>query len=83
MQKSVLIGMGFDCEDGHLRLTKGENFRIYGGSEGTHESMQEKAIKFNEQLDKRGKSLDDISGEEFYDIAHQIGLKVPNKIKRR
>ena len=69
--------MGFDCKDGHLRITKGENFRLYGGSQKTHEFMQEKAIKFNEQLDKRNKTIDEISREKFYEIATKIGLKVP------
>jgi hypothetical protein len=79
MDKSVLLGMGFDCKDGHLRITKGKNFRLYGGSEETHQIMQEKAIKINEQLDRRGKSLDEISSKEFYDIIHNVGLKTPKK----
>lgn len=77
MDKSYLLGLGFDCRDGHLRITKGKNFRIYGGSDETHQMMQEKAIKFNERLDKKGKTLDGISVNEFRDIAHSIGLSVP------
>ncbi len=42
--RRVLTGFGFDHKDGHVRLTKGENFRLLGGSEETHEEMQEKAI---------------------------------------
>ncbi len=43
--------------------------------------MFEKVTKFNEQLDKRGKKLENISENEFYDIANKIGLKVhdPNR----
>lgn len=82
LYKRVLLGLGFDCKDGHLRATKGENFRLYGGSDQTHEMMQEKAIKFNEQLNKRRKSLDDISEKEFHDIAESIGLKVPKDKKQ-
>ena len=37
--------------------------------------MQENCIKFNEELSKRHKKLDEISKNEFYDIAHKIGLK--------
>lgn len=76
MDKSLLLGLGFDNKDGHLRITKGKNFRLYGGSKKTHELMQEKAIKFNEQLDSRGKNLDNISTEEFHEIAHHIGFRV-------
>ncbi|MFH1778870.1 MAG: hypothetical protein ABH847_02435 [Candidatus Omnitrophota bacterium] len=73
--RKILLGLGFDCDDGHRRITVGENFRLYGGSKATHEIMKEKAIKFNEQLKKRGKTLNEISTKEVYDIAHKIGLK--------
>ena len=74
--KRVLLGLGLDSKDGHVRITKGKNFHLFGGSEETHDIMQEKAIKFNEQLDKRNKTLDDINEEEFFDIAKKVGLKV-------
>ncbi|MDO8525959.1 MAG: hypothetical protein Q7S07_05695 [Candidatus Omnitrophota bacterium] len=74
--RRMLLGMGFDSKDGHLRITKGENFRLFGGSEETHDMMQEKAIKFNEQLDKRHKKIEDINEKEFRDISRVIGLKI-------
>jgi len=77
VSKSYLLGLGFDNEDGHLRITRGKNFRLYGGSEDTHSLMQEKAIKFNEHLKQAGKTLDEISKKEFRDIAEKIGLKLP------
>ncbi len=77
LQKRILLGLGFDSKDGHIRITKGGNFRLLGGSQETHEIMQEKAIKFNEQLDKRHKTLDDIDDGEFIEIAKVIGLKIP------
>lgn len=76
LYKKMLMGLGFDAKDGHVRITKGQNFRLFGGSEETHDQMQEKAVKFNEQLEKRRKTLDDISDNEFYDIARTVGLKV-------
>ena len=75
--RKIILGLGFDSKDGHLRITKGDNFRLFGGSEDTHEMMQEKAIKFNEHLDKRHKSLEDISQKEFREISKAIGLKIP------
>jgi hypothetical protein len=74
--KSLLLGLGLDCDDGHTRITKGKNFRIYGGSRETHEKMQEKAIKFNEHLKKRGKTLEEISNKELREIADKIGFRV-------
>lgn len=77
--RKILLGLGFDAKDGHVRITKGDNFRLYGGSEETHEMMQEKSIKFNEQLEKRRKTLDDITDKEFSDIAKKVGLSVEGK----
>lgn len=81
LNKKILLGLGLDSKDGHVRVTKGKNFRLYGGSEETHEVMQEKAVKFNEHLAKRGKTLDEIHQEEFSEIAEKIGLKIPKKKK--
>ena len=70
--KAGMLGIGLDNEDGHKRLTRGDNFLLVGGSEETHEVMQETAIKVNEQLAKRGKRLEDASPEELRDIFHKI-----------
>jgi hypothetical protein len=72
--KRLLLGLGFDCRDGLWRVTRGENFRLYGGSEETHGEMQEKAIKLNEQLEKRKKTLDTVSIDELAEIAHKVRL---------
>lgn len=69
--KSQLLGIGFDGDDGHKRITRGENFTIAGGSEETHDHMAETAIKFNEKLHRKGKSLDDVSREEFIDMIRE------------
>ncbi|HEX9047804.1 MAG TPA: hypothetical protein VF988_12325 [Verrucomicrobiae bacterium] len=73
-RKAALLGIGLDT-DGHKRITTGENFALVGGSEETHEVMTEKAIKINEKLKARGKRLENVSREEFDDIAHEVGLK--------
>ena len=69
--KAQLLGIGFDNQDGHKRITRGENFTIAGGSEETHEHMAETAVKFNEKLHRKGKSLDNISREEFIDMLRE------------
>ena len=73
--RKLLLGLGFDAKDGHLRITRGKNFYLYGGSKPTHEVMQEKAIKFNEQLKARGKTIYDVNREELNEIVDKIGLK--------
>ena len=72
--KALLLGVGLDNKDEHKRLTRGENFLLVGGSEATHEHMTEGAIKLNEQLKKRGKTLDEVDRKEFTDLAHKAGL---------
>ena len=75
--KALLLGLGLDGKDGHVRYTKGPNFHLFGGSQETHEEMQEKAVRFNEELDKREKRLEDIDRKEFSEIAETIGMKKP------
>jgi hypothetical protein len=72
--KAVLLGVGLDS-DGHKRVTTGPNFALVGGKQETHDEMTEKAIKINEKLAAKGKRLDEVSREEFDDIAHSVGLK--------
>jgi hypothetical protein len=78
-RKALLLGVGMDS-DGHKRVTTGPNFALVGGSEETHEVMTEKAIKINEKLSARGKALEEVSREEFDDIAASVGLhKLPTQ----
>ncbi len=64
----ILLGVGLDDDDGHVRITNGDNFHLVGGSDETHDKMTETAIKVNEKLDHRGKCLENVSKEEFFDI---------------
>lgn len=75
-KKAILLGVGLDS-DGHKRVTTGSNFALVGGTEETHEVMVEKAIKINERLAAKGKQLEEISKQEFDDIADAVGLKRP------
>ena len=66
-----MLGVGLDAEDGQKRITRGKNFLLAGGSEETHATMQETAVKVNEHLDREGKRLEDVSSEELGDIIHE------------
>jgi hypothetical protein len=76
--RAVMLGLGLD-DDGHKRLTTGPNFILMGGREETHAVMTEKVVKINEQLAAKGKRLEEVSREEFDDIAHSVGLQRPKK----
>jgi hypothetical protein len=73
-RKALMLGVGLDS-DGHKRLTTGPNFILAGGSQETHEVMTEQAIKINERLAAKGKQLEDVSHDEFDEIAQSVGLR--------
>lgn len=66
-----LLGIGFDNEDGHKRITTGDQFAIVGGSEETHGRMTETVIKTFEELKQRGKHLEQVEPTELADIIHR------------
>ena len=84
-QKTWLLGLGLDNKDGHTRITTGENFKLVGGSAETHGVMQEKAVKMNEDLRRRGETLDSVSCEEFHEIADNLGMSIlkPKRVPRK
>lgn len=73
-RRAILLGVGLDT-DGHKRVTTGPNFALLGGTAETHEAMTEKAIKMNEKLTSKGKSLEQLTREEFDDLAAAVGLQ--------
>jgi hypothetical protein len=65
---AALLGIGFDNNDGHKRITTGDEFAIVGGSEETHERMTETVIKTFEELKTRGKALKQVDPVELAEI---------------
>jgi hypothetical protein len=74
-----MLGLAFDAEDGQTRITKGDNFLLYGGSQDTHAVMQETVLKINEHLDDRGQRLEEVSRKELRDILHDVWQEVGGK----
>jgi hypothetical protein len=64
----ALLGLGLDNDDGHRRITTGEQFAVLGGSAETHERMTETVVKTFEELKQRGKHLSDVRPVELADI---------------
>ena len=69
---AAMLGLAFDHDDGHTRLTRGKNFVLCGGSQQTHAVMQETVLKINEHLDRRGRRLEDASLGELRDICRDV-----------
>jgi hypothetical protein len=66
--RAGLLGIGLDNEDGHKRITRGDNFALVGGSEETHERMTETVIKTFEELKRRDRSLETVAPSELAEI---------------
>jgi hypothetical protein len=75
-KSAALLGLAFDNEDGHTRLTRGENYVLCGGSQDTHAVMQETAVKINEHLDRKGKRLEDASAGELRSICREVAESI-------
>lgn len=74
-RKAHLIGLGLDHEDGHKRITQGEDFSLVGGSAETHERMTETTLKTFEELKARGKSIHSVEPAELSEIVHKAAPK--------
>jgi hypothetical protein len=66
--QAALLGLGLDNDDGHKRVTTGEQFAIVGGSAETHERMTETVVKTFEALKQRGKHLSEVRPRELAEI---------------
>ena len=69
--KAGLLGVGLDDDDGHKRITQGEQFHLVGGSEETHGRMTETAIKTFEELKRRDRHLETVDPRELAEILHK------------
>ena len=81
-EKARILGVGLDDRDGHVRVTRGGNFHLVGGSQDTHEHMQESCIKFNEKLDARGKAMEELGREELAELAAECEMNVVDRDRR-
>jgi len=63
-----ILGLAFDADDGHKRITRGKDFLLAGGSEQTHGIMRETIVKVTEKLDARGQRIADVSVDQLRDL---------------
>jgi hypothetical protein len=73
--RAGLLGVGLDNEDGHKRITAGEQFILVGGSEETHERMTETVVKTFEELKRRDRQLEEVEPKELADILKRSSPK--------
>ncbi len=73
-QKKIvrLLGVGFDADDGHVRITNGEKYDVLMGSEQSHEYIQQLIHKIENQLENRGLALDDLTPDQLGEFVQTI-----------
>lgn len=60
-----LLGVGFDSQDGQIRITQADQYNILMGSGETHQALQGMCRRINEAIQASGRALHDYSPEEF------------------
>ena len=66
------FGVGLDGKDGHTRITRGEHFVLLGGSDETHEKMQDFAVRLHERMKDAGKSFGQVSPRDLRRLAEGL-----------
>jgi len=67
-----LLGVGFDTEDGQIRITQADQFQVMMGSSETHTELQKICCQIEESIRVAGRSLTDYSPEEFMELVQEL-----------
>jgi hypothetical protein len=67
-----LLAVGFDTDDGHVRITTGDKFDVLMGSDESHEYMLQLISKIEEEISRRGLDLDGLSPETLGEIVRDL-----------
>ena len=74
-RQALLLGVGLDGRDGHRRITRARDALLVGGSKETHAVMQERVVRLQRELDRRGMRLADVRcADELREIADRAGM---------
>ncbi len=68
-----LLGIGFDAEDGHVRITHGERFDVLMGSDESHEFMHQFIERIENYLKQAGLKMEDLTAEELAEFVKSMG----------
>ena len=68
-----LLGVGFDADDGHVRITTGDKFDVIMGSGESHDYITDLIRRIEEELVAQGLNLDELTPEQFSEIVKSLG----------
>jgi len=89
--RAVLVGLGPDDSDAPRRVINGEHCLILGGSEQAHDEMLETVLRLEDELERRGQHLGEVTPTELAEIAwtidspplHRLALRLHDGLERR
>ena len=67
-----LLGVGFDTEDGQIRITQANEYGVLMGSNETHKALQDICLQIEECVKSTGRPLSDYSPEEFMELVQGL-----------
>ena len=70
--RAAIIGLGLDGPEIPRRLSTGEHCLILGGSAETHAEMLETVLRLDDELERIGRPLGELSPMELAEIAWRI-----------
>lgn len=67
-----LLGVGFDHQDEHIRITQAENYQVIMGSSESHQALQNLCGSIDQLIKDSGRVLSDYTPEEFMKLMQEI-----------
>ncbi len=67
-----LLGVGFDTQDGHVRITQADQYHVLMGSGETHEALQAICRRIEKKVKETGRTLNDYTPEEFMVLVQEL-----------
>jgi len=67
-----LMGIGFDGNDGHVRITQGDRYDVFMGSEQSHEYLHDLIRRVEEAVELRGLRWDELTPSKLSEILENM-----------
>ncbi len=67
-----LLGVGFDNEDGHIRITQSDHSKIVMGSMESHQKLQKVCSEIEEAVRLSGRELNEYTPDEFMKLVETL-----------
>ncbi len=67
-----LLGVGFDADDGHIRITQSDHHDVFMGSAESHEYLEQLIQRIEDKIESSGLSLEDLDPDELSGLVNSV-----------